>query len=129
MIGARVLDTETWIAFLRGDEAVTKKVDQTERLLLPFAVLGELLLGVERSRRPEVQRQRVEAIVAACEFVPPTPPVCRRYARIKSLLMSKGRPIPENDIWIAACALESGAPLVSGDLHFKEIDDLQIETW
>jgi len=123
------LDTGTWIAYLRGDAGVREKVRQTERLLLPFAVLGELLLGVERSHRPDQQRKQVDAIVQACEFILPAPTVCRRYAQVKSSLMSKGRPIPENDIWIAACALEEGAPLVSGDAHFREIDNLQIEMW
>jgi tRNA(fMet)-specific endonuclease VapC len=51
------------------------------------------------------------------------------YARVRVALKRKGRPIPENDIWIAAQALQHDLVLVTSDAHFKEIDDLKVEQW
>ena len=53
----------------------------------------------------------------------------RQYGEIKNLLRAKGRPIPENDIWIAAIAKQHKLTLVSRDDHFKEIEDFLTLTW
>ncbi|MDW8392535.1 MAG: PIN domain-containing protein, partial [Oscillochloridaceae bacterium] len=53
----------------------------------------------------------------------------RLYGRIKNSLQLKGRPIPENDLWIAAVALEHDLTPVTGDTHFTEIADLRIVVW
>ncbi|RLB16513.1 MAG: VapC toxin family PIN domain ribonuclease, partial [Deltaproteobacteria bacterium] len=53
----------------------------------------------------------------------------REYAKIKNALREKGRPIPENDIWIAAIAVQYNLTLVSRDDHFKRIDGLHTEIW
>jgi len=55
--------------------------------------------------------------------------VAREYGILKHLLKAKGRPIPENDIWIAAAARRHGMVLVTRDLHFAEIDDLPTSDW
>jgi tRNA(fMet)-specific endonuclease VapC len=53
----------------------------------------------------------------------------REYGRIKHLLLKKGKPIPENDIWVAAHAIEYDLTLVTRDEHFKNIDDLKRTVW
>ena len=53
----------------------------------------------------------------------------KRYGLIKAELKSKGKPIPENDIWIAAIAKQYDLTIVSRDHHFKEIDDLKLDEW
>lgn len=129
MTGAKALDTGVWIDFLRGDTNVQKKAADTGRMLLPFPVLGELMLGAERSSDPSRQHMLVDTVLEACELIMPTPNVCRRYAKVKASLWSKGKPIPENDIWIAACALECQTALVARDPHFREVDGLEVEVW
>ena len=52
-----------------------------------------------------------------------------RYAEVKNKLRKKGRPIPENDIWIAAIALRHGLPILTRDQHFNEVDGLAVLTW
>ena len=52
-----------------------------------------------------------------------------RYGEIKDILRSKGRPIPYNDIWIGALALQHGLTLVSRDEHFGEIEGLDLQKW
>lgn len=53
----------------------------------------------------------------------------RIYGEIKNALSNKGRPIPENDLWIAAISIQHGLNSVSRDAHFEQIDNLKIETW
>jgi len=53
--------------------------------------------------------------------------VARRYGEVKNMLRKRGRPIPENDIWIAAIALENNLTLVSRDDHFLEVDGLKLK--
>ncbi len=55
--------------------------------------------------------------------------VAREYGRLKYLLKLKGRPIPENDIWIAAMARHLGLVLVTRDRHFREVEDLPVTDW
>jgi len=58
------------------------------------------------------------------EFLPVTLETADRFGRVAALLRKKGRPIPTNDIWIAAHAMESGAELLSSDDHFEHVDGL-----
>jgi len=53
----------------------------------------------------------------------------RFYGEIKTWLRRKGRPLPENDIWIAASAMQHSLPLVTRDAHFEEIEHLELVRW
>jgi tRNA(fMet)-specific endonuclease VapC len=88
-----------------------------------------LCYGAYRSARVEANRTRIDEFVGryavlACDAV-----IAVVYGQIKNLLRHKGRPIPENDIWIAGVAHQYQLTLVSRDGHFREIDTLSVETW
>ena len=51
------------------------------------------------------------------------------YAKLRLELKVKGKPIPENDLWIVALCLEHHTPLATQDGHFKWIDNLVLKTW
>ena len=51
------------------------------------------------------------------------------YGRIRAQLAQSGTPIPENDIWIAALALEHQLPLAARDAHFDRVTGLQVLNW
>ena len=89
-------------------------------------VIGELLYGFRRGSRLDRNLQELQAFIENpyVTVMPVGYTTADRYARIAALLRAKGRPIPSNDIWIAAHALETGADLVSADRHFAEIDGL-----
>ena len=53
----------------------------------------------------------------------------KHYGEVKNLLRAKGRPLPENDLWVAAIALQHGLTLVTRDAHFNEIADLTVVAW
>ncbi len=121
-----LLDTNAYSALVRGQLAVASRVRSARRVLLSMIVLGELLAGFRSgSRRRENLRTLDEFLRNPYfELVPVNRATAERFASIWSELRAKGRPIPTNDIWIAAHAMETGAELISFDRHFREVDGL-----
>ena len=121
-----LLDTNAYSDLKRGQPRVTDIVRRSRRVLFSPVVVGELYYGFRRGRRYD---QNMEALLgflesAYVELIPMGMTTADRYARIAASLRVKGRPIPTNDIWIAAQAMETGAELVSSDLHFGEVPGL-----
>jgi tRNA(fMet)-specific endonuclease VapC len=121
-----LLDTDAFSAFLRGHEGVVARVRGAERVLLSAVVAGELLYGFRRGSRYEHNLRLLEAFASSpyVEFLPITWTTADRFGRIAAALRDKGRPIPTNDIWIAAHAMETGADLLAFDEHYREVDGL-----
>ena len=86
----------------------------------------ELLFGFRHGSRYDANAKRFEDSLANpwVTFLPVTLVTADRFSRISAVLRSKGRPLPTNDIWIAAHAMESGADLLSFDGHFAAIEGL-----
>ncbi len=130
MSGSRIaVDTNIVIAFLNGDESVLEKFESTDRILLPFPVKGELLFGAMCSGRAAQNVERLSSLFLQFDTINSSHDVEIHYAETKSNLRAKGRPIPENDIWIAACAQSSDVALSSRDEHFRAIDNLVVINW
>ncbi len=72
---------------------------------------------------------RIEQFASSVQVLNCDAATAQLYGNIRDALRSKGRPIPENDIWIAAVALQHGLPLATRDDHFKEVDGLRVENW
>ena len=128
MPGKVLLDTNVIIAFFSAEKAVTQHVSQAE-LFVSATVLGELYYGARKSAHSAANQARIEEFASSVSVLNCDAETARRYGEIKDRLRSKGRPIPENDIWIAACAMQHDLPLATRDDHFKEVDGLRIETW
>jgi tRNA(fMet)-specific endonuclease VapC len=92
-------------------------------------VLGELFFGAAKSARPSENTEKVERFAAQRAIIPCDLEVAREYGRLKQSLRNKGRPLPENDFWLAASAKYHGLVLVTRDRHFEEVEDLQIVDW
>jgi tRNA(fMet)-specific endonuclease VapC len=121
-----LLDTDAFSAFMRGHEGVATRVRRAERVLLSVVVIGELLYGFRCGSRYERNLRTLDAFLASpyVELVPVTWTTAERFGRIAATLRARGRPIPTNDIWIAAHAMETGADLLSFDEHYREVDGL-----
>jgi tRNA(fMet)-specific endonuclease VapC len=119
-----LLDTNAYADLRRGREAVVERIRAAEEVLLSSVVAGELLYGFRLGSRFKRNLTELEAFLARpfVRFVPVTRVTADRYARIASTLRRKGTPIPTNDIWIAAHAVETGADLLSSDEHFSLVD-------
>jgi len=126
-----LFDTNILIAALRGEEAVAQQLAELppESLFVPAITLGELYFGARKSARSEENLARFERFAADFEILPCNEATARLYASVRNTLRRKGRPIPENDIWIAAIALRHDLILVSRDSHFEHVESLRLEHW
>ena len=123
-----LLDTNAYSALMRGRPEVAEQVRKAEHVLMSTIVVGELMFGFRNGTRFQQNIDLLESFLANryVTFVPVTLTTADRFGRIAASLRTKGRPIPTNDIWIAAHAFETGADLLSYDEHFSAVDGL---TW
>ena len=121
-----LLDTNAYSHLKRGHRRVAALVRRSEEIFLSAIIIGELLYGFRQGSRIDQNIEELKAFLnnPYVTFVPISFATAEHYARIAMSLRTKGRPIPSNDIWIAAQAMETGANLVSSDQHFSEIDGL-----
>ncbi len=121
-----LLDTNAYTALFRGHKGVAARVRRAEQVLISVIVAGELLFGFRNGSRYEANRTELEDFIASpyVALLPVTLVTSDRFGRIAASLRRKGRPLPTNDIWIAAHAMESGAELISFDRHFDEVDGI-----
>lgn len=129
MIGRYLLDTNVAIAILESEIDLAMRRGRGLETFLNTIVLGELCFGAEKSSRVRDNMERIGKLVSICPVFPCDEGTARSYGYIKNRLQKKGRPIPENDIWIAASAHQHGLILASRDPHFCEVEGLPLETW
>lgn len=127
MNGNVALDTSVAVRFLNGDKAVVAHVLSLPIVILPTVVIGELLFGAENSSRSLKNLPRYLEFIEICETVSLGRETAAVYARTRLSLKRKGRPIPMNDVWIAAQCLEHSWLLVTDDSDFGYVDGLMLE--
>ncbi len=122
-----VLDTNAYVAFKRGDENIVAVIQRCPDLLICATVLGELLAGFAAGTREAKYRQELSLFMQSprVRLVTCGSITADNYALIYAALRLKGKPIPANDLWIAASTLEHGAGLLTLDAHFAEVDGLR----
>ena len=121
-----LLDTNVYVAFHRGQREVVRHVREAESVMMSMVVVGELLYGFRYGNRYQANLERLYAFLESpvVSSVDVTLNTAERFGLISASLRRKGRPIPTNDIWIAAHAFESNAQLLTFDHHFSEVDNL-----
>ena len=129
MNGRYLLDTNIVIALFANDENIVEQIRGAGEVFIPSIVIGELYYGAQRSGRIEANMERVDEFASESVVLPCDVETARRYGEIKDELRKKGRPIPENDIWVAALALQHGMTLISRDEHFGQVRSLRAESW
>lgn len=123
-----LLDTNAYSALRRGHHFVADQVRQAEEVVLSAVVAGELLYGFRYGSRYQENLQDLQAFLGEpkVRLLPVTLNTAEHFGRISAALRSRGRPIPTNDIWIAAHTEETRGLLISADPHFHEVVGL---TW
>ena len=127
--GNYLLDTNIVIGMLTGDTAIEEKMQNGNNLFLASPTVGELYYGAQKSNKVAENFHRVNVFVEEHIFLPCDLETAQWYGIIKEQLRRKGRPIPNNDIWIAAIAMQHDLILVTRDAHFDEVESLQTEYW
>ncbi len=121
-----LLDTNVYSEIMRGNPTLAAQVKQAEKIFMSTAVVGELLFGFRNGNRFDKNRTVLAQFLnnPFVELLSTGYTTADRFGRIASALRKKGKPIPTNDIWIAAHTMESGADLYSYDHHFSYVDGL-----
>jgi predicted nucleic acid-binding protein len=124
-----ILDTNALSAFIDGEAAVGARLSSEDHVAIPVIVLGEFRYGISGSRYRAKYEKWLEDHLPDFEILTVTEPTTRMYARVRVALKKLGRPIPANDTWIAALALQHRLPVLSRDEHFDDVSGLRRETW
>ena len=129
MPGDVVLDTSVVVAHLRNDKTVTHRLRDAGVLYISATAVGELWFGAGRAADPIKAAAKVTDFLSIVTLLPVDAETAQSYGEIKRKLAEAGTPIPENDIWIAACAMQNVLPLAARDPHFKRIQGLKLLDW
>lgn len=129
MNGKYLLDTNIIIALFANETVVTENLAQVEEVFIPMIAIGELYYGARKSGRVRDNLNRIDELIANISVLGCNAETAVKYGEIKHNLRLKGRPLPENDIWIAAVALQYNLILVTRDAHFQEVENLQTVAW
>lgn len=129
MAGRYLLDTSTIIPLFRGETGITDRIVQARAIFIPVIALGELHYGARRSVRVEWNLERLDQFARDFDVLECDATTARHFGSIKGQLKSRGRPIPDNDIWIAALGRQHRLVIASRDRHFGSIEVLHVQTW
>ena len=123
-----VLDTNTLIPLLRNAADYAHLFKTYDEVILPAIVLGEYKAGLFETKTGEKNRQSLADYLADpnVRVAPVTDRTADLYAKVFQALRKEGTPIPQNDMWIAASALEHGADLATRDDHFRHVPMLTV---
>lgn len=124
MNGNYLLDSNVIINVFRGDQNAISRTKKITIVHLPVIVIGELFYGAHKSNRTPERISQIEQLEETVIILDITKTTARIYGEIKDQLRTKGRPIPENDIWIAALAKEHDLTLLTEDRHFEQVEDI-----
>ena len=127
--GKYLLDTNIVIALFAEDKAVQARVRSAEGVALASPIIGELRYGAQKSNRVAENHRKIDQLVQQSTMFSCNLETAGWYGTIKNRLRRKGQPIPDNDIWIAAIAMQHGLTVVTRDSHFDEIEGLPVERW
>ncbi len=127
---SRILfDTSAYSAFKRGHPLIQSRAQEASEIQLNPVVLGELHAGFLKGTRLRENLLELAQFLASprVKVVPMDERTAASYAAIVDSLRRIGTPIPTNDIWIAASALQQGSRLLTTDAHFRAVSQIEAE--
>lgn len=117
-------DTNIFIDLMKGDETVSQKLESCNEVYISPVVLAELYFGAYRSANPEKHVSKIASAIQKSRLLKIDATTAEIFVSIKLALFTNGTPIPENDIWIAASAVQHQLPLYTTDKHFADVAGL-----
>ena len=124
-----IIDTNALSAWRDADVNLLRAMAPTPLLVLPVIAIGEFRYGITRSTQRSLANAWLDQIIRTVRVVAITLDTSRAYAQVRSALDRKGTPIPANDTWIAALALQHGLAVLSRDTHFDVVEGLTRISW
>jgi tRNA(fMet)-specific endonuclease VapC len=127
MNGKYLFDANVIIDVFRGKMSTIEKVKDINLVYIPAIVLGELYYGANKSNQTDKRKIEIEELEKNVTVLNVSQTTAHIYGEIKNILRGLGKPIPENDIWIAAIAKEYDLILITRDKHFNHIKSIRIQ--
>ena len=124
-----ILDTNALSAFVDGEREVGNILRHQARAAIPVIVLGEFRYGIAESTHRATYEAWLASQLSHFDILAVTAETAIAYAALRAALKRSGRPIPANDAWIAALALQHKLPVLSRDRHFDVVPDLARAGW
>ncbi|MBI3208777.1 MAG: type II toxin-antitoxin system VapC family toxin [Candidatus Solibacter usitatus] len=128
-VGSVLVDTNVVVAYFRGDTGLRPQFDGPTTLCLPWVVLGELHFGAQRAQRRQEQFTYIQDLLKYAVVLFADQETTEVYGVVKAELAELGKPIPDNDLWIAAMARQFDLPLATRDSHFSHVPGLKTLFW
>ena len=124
-----ILDTNGLSAMADGDTSLEPLLQRATEIAVPVIVLGEYRYGIRQSRHRTRYERWLAEVLASCRVLVVDEGTAGHYAEVRDELKRSGRPIPGNDLWIAALARQHALPLLSRDQHFDFVAGLKRVGW
>ncbi len=124
-----ILDTNGLSAMADGDVKLEPLLQEAAEIAIPAIVLGEYKYGIRQSRHRKRYERWLAEVLASCRVLAVDEGTASQYAEVRDELKRGGRPIPGNDLWIAALARQHALPLLSRDRHFDFVPGLRRVGW
>ena len=124
-----IVDTNALSAAADNDPAVVAILAQADQMAIPVIVIGEYRYGIAQSRNRATYEGWLTGLLEDCFVLDINEPTTHHYAEITLELKRKGKPIPTNDLWIAALCREHSLPVLSRDRHFDLVGGIKRIDW
>ena len=124
-----MLDTSAYSAYLRGNADVKRAIREADEIYLNPVVLGELYAGFAHGGKEKRNREILRELLASprVQVAVIDEETSERYAAIIVYLWAKGTPLPTNELWISATAMQFGLKLVTTDSHYRNVPQIIVE--
>ncbi|OIP31424.1 MAG: VapC toxin family PIN domain ribonuclease [Deltaproteobacteria bacterium CG12_big_fil_rev_8_21_14_0_65_43_10] len=121
-----ILDTSAYSAYLRGNSEIKLSIQHADEIFLNPVILGELLAGFIMGKSQKKNRAILEEFLSSprVRVVAIDEETSERYAVIVNHLRKEGTPIPTNDLWISASAMQHGLKVVTTDSHYLKVQQI-----
>jgi len=129
MAGSVLVDTNVVVAYFRGDRVLQPHFAGITPVYLPWVVLGELHFGAQRAQRRQEQLAYIHDFLTYAAVLFLDQDTTEIYGQVKAEMARLGKPIPDNDLWIAAMARQYDLPLATRDAHFAHVPRLKMLAW
>ena len=124
-----ILDTSAYSAFLRGNSEIKFSLQQADEVFFNPIIIGELFAGFIMSKNEKKNKSILNEFLSSprVKIIDIDKETSERYAIILNYLRSKGTPIPTNDIWISASAMQYGLKVLTTDTHYLNVPQIITE--
>jgi predicted nucleic acid-binding protein len=124
-----ILDTNAFSAMAEGESALEPILRQAAYVGVPVIVLGEYKFGIAQSRNLAQYERWLSEYLPGFRVLNLDEQTAHRYAEVRGELKTLGKPIPSNDVWIAALCRQHALPILTRDRHFDAVTGITRISW